>query len=375
MTTDHDDVDGSTSGRCATIYDVARACGVAASTVSRAFSRPGRVSAATAQRVHEAAARLGYRGVPLARVVATARTSLIALAVSDVTNPVYFAMIRGAEAAAAASGRHVLVHDTQESARLERELLDRSMAMFDGVVLAGSRLPDSAVRHLAQRAPLVVLNRAVTGVPSVVADNPRGVRRAMEHLGELGHRQVTYLAGPEASWPDGTRWRAVQEGGVELEMGVRRLGPFPPTVTGGIAAARMLCHRPPTAVIAYNDLLALGLMRGLAAAGVDVPGEISVVGFDNIFGADFAGPALTTVAFPLRALGEEAVARLLHQVDGVGAAPARAAVLPAQLVVRESTARPRPAQRRRKSTSPAEGTTSVSGSASSAARSTSAGSR
>ncbi len=375
MSAHQDGVDRSTEARGATIYDVARECGVAASTVSRAFSRPGRVSVATSQRVHEAAARLGYRGVPLERAVATARTSLIALAVSDVTNPVYFAMIRGAEAAAAASGRHVLVHDTQESARLERELLDRSMAMFDGVVLAGSRLPDSAVRHLARRAPLVVLNRSVTGVPSVVADNPRGVRRAMEHLGELGHRQVTYLAGPEASWPDGMRWRAVQEGGVELEMGVRRIGPFSPTVAGGVAAARTLRQRPPTAVIAYNDLLALGLMRGLAAAGVDVPGEISVVGFDNIFGADFAGPALTTVAFPLRALGEEAVIRLLHQVDGVGATPPRAAVLPARLVVRESTAKPRRAQRRRKSTSPAEGTTRVSGSASSAARSTSAGSR
>lgn len=330
---------GPTS-RPPTIYDIARDCGVAPSTVSRAFSRPGRVNQETAARIHAAAKRLGYRTNPLARALPTGKTSMIALVVSDVTNPVYFPIIRGTERTTAKAGFTLLLADAQESGVTEREAIERALPIVEGVVLAGSRLSDAAIRKQAQRVPLVVANRAVSGVPSIVTDNPRGIRRAVEHLGGLGHRSITYVAGPEASWADGMRWLAVREGCHELELRSRRIGPFQPTVAGGVAAAAEIRSHPAAAVIAYNDLLAIGLLRGLAGAGVRVPADVSVVGFDNIFGSDFCTPALTTVASPLHALGTAAVEQILAQLRGRPPRVGEPAVLPARLVVRQSTAPP-----------------------------------
>lgn len=273
---------------------------------------------------------------------------MIGLVVSDITNPVYFPIVRGAQAAAAERDLTMLLTDAQESARKEREGIDRALPVVDGLLLAGSRMSDASVRLVAQQTPLVVCNRAVTGVPSVVTDNPRGVRRAVEHLGELGHSTITYVAGPEASWADGMRWRAVREAALELELRATRVGPFAPTVSGGVSAVESLRRQEPTAVIAYNDLVAIGVLRGLAHAGVRVPQDVSVVGFDNIFGSDFCTPALTTVAAPLRALGTEAVTHLAAQVAGAPPHVARPLTLPARLVVRESTAPPRKRGRARR---------------------------
>jgi LacI family repressor for deo operon, udp, cdd, tsx, nupC, and nupG len=204
-------------GKAPTIYDVARECGVAPSTVSRAFSRPGRVNAETAERVRVVAARLGYRTNPPARALSTGRSSMVALVIPDVTNPVYFDITRGAEDAAAEAGYTLLLADFRETGHLEREAIDRAVPAVEGLVLAGPRISDSAIRWAAKQRPTVILNRAVTGLPSVVIDNPRGMRRAAEHLGELGHEAITYLAGPEASWTDGMRWRSLREACLELD--------------------------------------------------------------------------------------------------------------------------------------------------------------
>ncbi len=228
-----------------------------------------------------------------------------------------------------------------------------------GVVLASPRMSDSAIRMIAKQSPTIVLNRAVQDVPSVVTDIRRGVRRAVEHLVSLGHGAITYVAGPEASWTDGMRWRALIEGASELDVRVRRVGPFPPTVKGGVRACAHLLDPQPQAVLAYNDLLAIGVMRGLQARGIRVPGDVSVVGFDDIFGADLVTPGLTTVAAPLRALGTAAVRNLLAVAGGARSRVGEPVTVPTRLVVRSSTT-----QRSRKSTSPALGTTNVSGSAS-----------
>lgn len=336
-----------------TIYDVAKAAGVAPSTVSRAFSRPGRVNAETAERIRQVAAELGYRTNPLARALPTGRTSLLAIVTADVTNPFFFEIIRGAEAAAAEAGYTMIVVDVQESPEAERRALDRALPLVEGIVLATSRMSDSSIRVAAKQRPTVVLNRVMTDVPSVVTDNARGARRAVEHLAELGHTTLTYAAGPEASWADGMRWRSVREAAYELELRARRLGPFPPTQAGGLAAAQALRQSPTTAVIAYNDLIAIGLLRGLSRLGARVPQDVSVVGFDNIFGSDFCDPPLTTVAAPLRHLGSYAVTTLLEEMKRRRSGPLRPALLPAQLVVRASTG-PRP---RRRTWPPAAATT------------------
>jgi LacI family transcriptional regulator len=328
---------GAGSAAATTIYDVARECGVAASTVSRAFARPGRVNAETAARIRATAERMGYRTNPLARGLPSGTTGMIALVVGDITNPVNFEVIRGGEAAAADAEYIMILADAQESARSERAAIERVIPAVEGLVLSSSRMSNAAIRMAAQQRPAVVVNRAFADVPSVTTDHSRGMRRAVEHLGDLGHDTLTYVAGPEASWADGMRWRATRKACLELDLRVRRIGPYPPTIAGGMSAVVDLRRAPTTGVLAYNDLLAMGLLRGLARAGVHVPGEVSVVGFDDIFGADFFQPALTTVAAPLQALGSAAVQHLLAQIAGVRPQTGNPVVLPVHLVVRKST--------------------------------------
>lgn len=345
-------------GRGVTIYDVARAAGVAPSTVSRAFSRPGRVNAATADRIRTLAEQLGYRTNPLARALSTARSSLIAVAVSDVANPFYSEIIRGAQAAAAEGGYTLLLTDAQESDQRERAALERVLPVVDGIVLAGSRMSDSAIRVIAKQKPVVVLNRVVVDVRSVVPDNRTGLRLAVEHLSGLGHDALTYVAGPAASWADGMRWRSFQDVAAELRLRVRRIGPCSPDVPGGMRAATELVASGATAAVAYNDQLAIGVIRALSARGLAVPGDVSVIGFDNIGAAELVTPGLTTVAAPLQSAGTAAIRSLLAVIQGAGRSTGRPLVLPVRLVERGSTA-----QRNRYRTSPASGTTNVSPSA------------
>lgn len=341
-----------------TIYDVARAAEVAPSTVSRAFSRPGRVNSETAARIRRVADELGYRTAPPARAQSTSRTQLLALVVSDVANPFYAELIHGAQAAASAEGYTLLLVDANESEQLERSTLERTLPLVDGILLAGTRLSDSAIRMLSKQKPVVVLNRTIVDVPSVVPDNARGIRLAVQHLADLGHRSITYLAGPEASWADGTRWRAVLESSSTLSVRARRAGPFSPDLGGGGRAAEELAPRLPSAVIAYNDQLAIGLIRGLTARGVRIPRDVSVVGFDNIPVAGLITPGLTTVAAPLHTEGATATRHLLTLVATGQRGTSLSAVLPVRLVVRGSTGprvRRRRVPRQPSSTEPAGG--------------------
>ena len=333
------------TGRAPTIYDVAAAAGVAPSTVSRALARPGRVSAETAEKVRQAAARLGYRRATLTPALSTVPTRLLAMVVADIGNPLFVDVIRGAEAAAEEAGYTLLLFDTQESDQRERAAAEKFLAAVDGLVLTSPRLSDAGIRAIAKQRPVVVLNRVVRGLPAVLTDGARGVRRAAEHLGQLGHEEIAYIAGPEASWADGVRWRGLEEAGVELELRVRRIGPNLPTVEGGARAARRWAQQPTSAVIAFNDIMAVGFIRGLRALGFSVPGDVSVVGFDNSRTGALTVPALTSVASPLSLQGGTAVRNLLAIIGGARSSE-QPVVLPVKLVARDSTARASRGRRR-----------------------------
>ncbi|HLS63897.1 MAG TPA: LacI family DNA-binding transcriptional regulator [Ruania sp.] len=321
-----------------TIYDVAREAGVAPSTVSRAFSRPGRVNAETGERIRQIAERLGYRAKPQARAAAPRRTSMLAVVLADLANPVFYELVRGAGSACEDAGYTMMLAETAESAVRERATLERALESVDGLVLTASRISDSAIRQVAKVKPLVVVNRVVPGVPSVVIDVERGTFRSVQHLVELGHETVTYLSGPEASWADGMRWRGLRRAAEELGVRIRRTGPFPPTVNGGVQAAATWAQQRSSAVVAYNDLVAIGFIRGAGRLGVGVPEEVSVVGFDNSAMAELVSPELTTVAAPLHALGRTAAQNVLAMVGGARSQSAEPMQLPTRLVVRETTA-------------------------------------
>ena len=325
------------TGSDATIYDVARVAGVSPSTVSRAFSRPGRVSAQTAEKIRKVAEELGYRAREVARTSSKSTTKVLGLAVADITNPFNFRVIRGCQAAAAEAGFVVTLNDAQESEALEREMLRRSMPLLDGLIIASSRLSDTELRTVAKTIPTVVLNRRVAGLHCIIPDMGHGVRKAAEHLMALGHRNITYLAGPEASWADGMRWRAMRDSAKDLGFTEHRVGPFAPTIQGGRGAAEVIAARRLKAVICFNDLMAIGLMQGLQERGIKVPEHVSIIGFDNIFASALITPGLTTVAAPLTMLGDSAVRYIVAALTGHKGIDTAPVSVPVRLIVRHST--------------------------------------
>lgn len=323
----------------ATIYDVARATGVSPSTVSRALNKPGRLSANTERRIREAAAELGYRINPMARALPTGKTGTLALLVSDLTNPVYFDLVRGAERIARENGATLIFADSQESSELERETAERLQVAVDGLLLVASRLDDAQIQELASVKPLVAVNRLVPGVSAVVPDVRPGITEAVELLYRHGHRRIAYLAGPEASWMNGMRWLTAFDLAADKDMSIVEIQSSAPTREGGVDAFPLIKASGVTAVLAYNDLVALGLLRACREHGVDVPGDLSIVGFDDIFGADLPTPALTTVRSPMSDMGMRAVRMLLDVIEGD--AENTELILPTEFVNRESIADPR----------------------------------
>jgi DNA-binding LacI/PurR family transcriptional regulator len=324
-----------------TIYDVARIAGVATSTVSRALSNPGRVSFKTAEHVRKVAEEIGYRSAPLERALPVQRTMLLGMIVADINNPVFHGMIRGAERTAMHAGYIMLVVETQESVHTEKQALSRLLSAVDGVILSSSRMPDASIRDAAKHRPLVLLNRIVGQIPSVATDNLNAMMKASEHLAGAGVREITYLAGPEASWSDRMRWQGLRAAGLELDLKVRRIGPNVPTMAGGGLAATKWLSNQTRGVIAYNDLLAIGFIQAVILAGCRVPEDVCVIGFDNILDSSLVEPRLTTIAAPLVSLGSAAVNRLLKRSWHEEAELAEPVLLPTRLVVRDSTGRQR----------------------------------
>lgn len=321
-----------------TIYDVARNAGVAASTVSRAFGVPGRVSVATRERVLAAAVEVGYEPRPQARALQQARHGSVAMVCSDITNPHFFELIRGAEQRARASGLRLVVANAEESPRVEREQVEGLASMVDGFVLASSRLPDQDLRDLATQHRIVLLNRELPGLTSVTLDTASGCRQILEHLAAMGHQDFTYCAGPPESWMGAARWAALSQGAAAHGLTARRVGPYSPTVAAGGAAADNALRRPATAVVAHNDLLAIGVLRRLHDRGIRVPEDVSVVGFDNMFAADFV--RLSTLGGRARDAGRltvELLQGLLLQRPGRAVTEPDRARLPTELVLRGSS--------------------------------------
>ena len=321
-----------------TIRDVARASGVHISTVSRAFSAPHLVNPETRNRVLAVAADLGYRPNRAARGLITGRTHNIGLIVADIANPFFPPLIKAAQTQARERDYAVFVADTDENPAVEEELIQALAKQVDGVLLCSPRLSNRSISQLRGKVPMVVVNRHVTGVPAVLMDVAGGARQAIEHLAGLGHERVALVAGPAASWTSGQIRRAAaaaaRAAGIRLEV----FGPNPPTVQGGASAAGQVAAAGVTGVLAYNDLVAIGLLEALGQRGVRVPDDVSVVGVDNTAHSQFTRPKLTTIAMPTATAGRIAVDMLLQIVTHAGGATAPRTTLDTTLVVRESTA-------------------------------------
>lgn len=355
------------------LADVAAEAGVAISTVSRVFSDPGRINFQTAEHVREVAERLGYRRRPstsenrsdgrqAGRADASKRTAgrgtqrtlaafgavdggdgadgtdgtgvgtgtgksaggatdsvgsgMIALVVKDTADGISSQILKGAQITAMESGGAVSVIETGDSAQRTTRMLDHLVGKVDGVILASDAPGTDFIRGYARRMPLVVLNRPVEGVASVIPDPRIGVVRALSLFKRYHHAVVTYVAGPTASWADQSRWRFLHDIGQRMGFRVNRIGPVHATVEGGYQAALALEGGSATAIVTYNDLIAAGIVLRMTADGVKVPDDVSVIGFDNTLIAPVVTPPITTIRIPRAQLGQVAVNRLLGRPSG-----------------------------------------------------------
>jgi LacI family transcriptional regulator len=339
-----------------TIRDVASAAGVSASTVSRAFSAPGLVGEDTRARVREAAQRLGYLPNRQASGLVTGRTGNLGLVVPDLANPFFTDVLKPLQSRARDVDYELLVADSDEDPAREPALVEHIAGQVDGLILCSPRMTDEQLRELAPGLPIVVLYRDVPGRPCVLVDYADGMEQVVRHLRALGHRTIAYVAGPRGSRANslrlhGLRAAAERANDERSKVELVEIGHHAPTFAGGGAAADPVLASGATAVITYNDLVALGLLARVARRGVRVPTDLSVVGCDDVAVAAMAVPALTTLAVPVARAVRTAVDLMLLQIRERARAPRSAPTrLVTDLVVRDSTG-PAPAGDRRAATS------------------------
>ncbi|WP_353808979.1 LacI family DNA-binding transcriptional regulator [Agromyces sp. SYSU T00194] len=331
--------------RPVTIVDVARHAGVSQASVSRVLNGKPNVDPAIADAVRVAVAELGYEPSLAARSLVQGRNHTVAMVVPDLANPLFQGILKGLTLAADADGYRVLVADTDERAEAEEAVALEARRRCDAIVLCAPRMPESRLRQLVARlAPVVVVNRPLdaAGVPWVGVDYARGIHDLVDHLVALGHRRIVYLAGPASSVSNGERERglaAARETHPGLVTTVVGCGSR--LDDGAAAAEAVLAERDAgaTAVLGYNDLVALGLLHRLAELGVDVPGELSIAGFDDSPFARYSTPPLTTMSVPRGELGAQVWQRLGTLIAG-GVSPHTLLYRP-RLEVRATTGRVR----------------------------------
>jgi LacI family transcriptional regulator len=318
-----------------TVQDVARAAGVSVSTVSRALTG-GSVSPSTREAVVAVAHRLGYQPNRAARGLITGRTGNLGLIVPDLRNPFFADVAKGVTARARAVDCGVFISDTDEDPVAELEAIATLRHNTDGILLCSPRAKDAELLAAADPQNTVLLHRRVPGLSSVVADIVDGTRQAIRHLSALGHRRIAYVSGPEDSWAARQRLAGLAEFQVGAGLEILSVGSVAPTFDGGVLAGDLVLAGPATAVLAYNDLVAMGLLHRLAARGAVVPERMSVVGYDDISLAAMSHPPLTSVAVPKDRAGAIGLDLLLGR-GSMTAAQGAEIILPTTLVVRASS--------------------------------------
>ena len=327
-----------------TLEDVAREAGVSRALASLALRGSTRVSASSRDRISEAASRLGYRPNLNARNLAARLSGIIGILVSDLHNPFFAEVVDGLSAEAAAHGMPVILSTGQATPAGERAAIETLLSLRPaGIALTGSVLDRAAIERAAAAVPLVTVNRLVRSdrLDCVTIDEYAGAALAVGHLAGLGHRRITHIDGAAGAGAVSRRTgylRAMGHHGIERHARVLR-GGFTESA-GWTATDRLLTtvarRARPTAVFVANDYSAAGVLARLAEAGIDVPGEMSVVGFDNAHVAGMLATQLTTVHQPKHEMGRIAVTALRSRQAG-RTTPQRHVVAPS-LVVRSTTA-------------------------------------
>jgi DNA-binding LacI/PurR family transcriptional regulator len=282
------------------------------------------------------ARELGYESATLASGRQRIARGTIALLLPNLTNPFNLDLIRGSQAQSQAAGFMQLLITSDESEQMEADWLTELAQSVDGIVVASPRCPGELLHRISERVQLVLLNREDRWLSGVVIDTPSGLAQALDYLVSLGHRRIAYVRGPATSWSDQSRFRALRHAASRRGVELVPVCAFHPTLPAGAAAADAVATAHVTAAIFFNDTLAIGALGRFQSLGIRVPEHLSVIGCDDMFGASFTSPPLTTVSGSGEQAGRAATDMLLsrfttkdrsHRIDR----------LPTHLTVREST--------------------------------------
>ncbi|MHB0875222.1 MAG: LacI family DNA-binding transcriptional regulator [Anaerolineae bacterium] len=331
------------------IKDIARAAGVSHPTVSRALRGDPRISPETAERVRSLAQAMGYSPSAVARSLVTRRTRTVGVVVTTIADPFVSAVVDGIEAEAAANDYVVILalsrSEPERELAVVRLLRERRV---DGIIVSASRVGAEYEERLASlQVPIVLLNNQAEGdyVYSVNVDDVRGAGMAVSHLLHAGHRDVAYIGCPERPGSHQRRLRGYLEAMAAEGLTPNRrwlvaeAGIADDAERGMLGMRRLMSMEArPSAVFCYNDVTAIGALNEARRWGLDVPGDVSLVGFDDIREASLVSPALTTVAQPRLDMGRRATSMLLRLLAGE---PVQDEVIMPRLVIRGSSAAPR----------------------------------
>ncbi len=323
---------------------MAKLAGVSIATVSRVLNGASTVNAKLSRKVWRAVAETGYVPNRHAQALVSGRTRLLGLLVADITNPFFPELVRGFEDAATKHGFSLLMGSTYGDPSRTGAWVQRMLQHgIEGLAMLTFMSEPASVYELLQNTPTVQvkLKEDFPGVESVEIDYRHGIRQAVQHLAVLGHRDIVFAAGSPEDFTAATREQNFREAMREIGVAIQDDGVFREqhTLEGGIAAAHRVLHRKqrPTAIICSNDLMAIGVLRTLQARDVHVPGEVSIIGLDDIHLSEFTTPALSTVRMPRIELAEACFENLLARLEGRAPLPAVPSALSTNLIVREST--------------------------------------
>ncbi|MDQ1598862.1 MAG: LacI family transcriptional regulator [Actinomycetota bacterium] len=329
-----------------TIYDVARLANVSPATVSRVLNDRSDVNPEMARRVRASVEMLGYRPNSVARNLRRRVASVWALIISDIENPHFTALVRGVEDVASSNGYSVVLCNSDEELGKERSYIDVALAeRMAGVVISPSSDRDSAIGPLLDAGvPVVTIDRRLRNSPvnSVVVTNKKGAQEATRHLLDGGYRRVACITGPTRTTTASQRLAgyraALSEAGVEHDPSLVAVADY--KEAGGAEATRTLLAlpEPPDALFVANSLMTMGALGWLTEAGVSIPDQVGLVGFDDLPWARLVHPRLTAVAQPTYDLGRTAAQMLVERASDPGS-PVRGVTLPTRLVVRDSSLR------------------------------------
>ena len=311
-----------------TIGDIARIASVSRMTVSRVINNEKGVGKETRQRIETIIEEVDYRPSQIARSLATQKTLTLGLVVQDISNPFFSGIARGIDQIARQEGYSVLLCNTEEDSANEKEILQvLEEKRVDGVLLCSSRLKREDLRNILPRFPSAVLVNRLLGeedcaelVDSVIIDEDAGGSMATGHLLSRGHQKIAFLAGPQASFGSQGRRRGyestIQGAGIAVES--EMIYPCEPTVEGGYAGTmHMLASYPEiTAIFAYNDLVAVGVLQACEEMDLSVPKDVALVGYDDIRLAALVTPSLTTCRIPREEFGKIAGRLILDRIHG-----------------------------------------------------------